>query len=294
MANTRSNNQQKQEKEAKIKKLKNILDKEEIDILKLEEKIKKHRERITETEHQLYQLIPKPKSKKKTPKTKSKSTQVHVNDLPSTVDVTAPAQPPIDQATQVHHDEVIVVEPTKPSLDVFGASIFEALDCDALKTRLKAKAVKNKARRGSRLEYSGRKLAELDTNKDKDAILGPCTNNLEADSEENIKRLYRIVTKSASRRYRFVFVSSLLPRSELVLDSKIRRINRFLELLCDECDNLVFVDNDLFFRDSKDSRIHELFRSPRNIHPSTQGTKVLEDSICSAITGYYCASGLSL
>ena len=141
MANTRANSQQKQETEKRIEKLKKILQKEEIDIVKLEDKIKRHRETIAATERQLYQLIPKPKSPKKTKsKKKNKSTQAQVNDLAA---VAVPTQPSIDltkddQSTQVEASDLEDTAPplkdtASQPLDTFGASIIGQLRQDELK-----------------------------------------------------------------------------------------------------------------------------------------------------------------
>ena len=138
MANTRANSQQKQETEKRIEKLKKILQKEEIDIVKLEDKIKRHREATAATERQLYQLIPKPKSPKKTKsKKKYKSTQAQVND------VAVPTQPSIDltkddQSTQVEASDLEDTAPplkdtASQPLDTFGASIIGQLRQDELK-----------------------------------------------------------------------------------------------------------------------------------------------------------------
>ena len=255
-----------------------MLEKEEEDIRNLELKIRKHQQKITETEDLLYKLIPRPKKSKKSPaKAKTKS-----------------AKSSKDQETQVKEEDV--TPPPKPALDIYGASIMDDLNADTIKTRLSASSVRSKTRRGAKLEVTGRKLAQLDKpeEKIKDVLIGPASNNIASDPEEKIKRIYKQVTNSAQKRYRFVFVSSIIPRREPQLDKKITRINAFLECLCAESENLIFVDNDLFFRDiNSDSRISDLFRSEWNIHPNTLGSKVLEDSICSAISGFYCACGLS-
>jgi len=71
------------------------------------------------------------------------------------------------------------------------------------------------------------------------------------------------------------------------MDSKVLRINNFLESECAKL-NVIYIDNDLFFRDSTGSRLHSLFRSPFNIHPSNDiGTRTLEDSFSCAISGFY-------
>ena len=77
------------------------------------------------------------------------------------------------------------------------------------------------------------------------------------------------------------------------MDYKILRINSFLESFCASYDNLIFIDNDLFFRDDNMVRIDSLFRSKWNIHPSNYGATVLEESFACTINGYYCACGLN-
>ena len=176
-------------------------------------------------------------------------------------------------------------EPTL-KIDVLGSSIARPIKENNIRCSGRKVTANVSSHPGATIERLNRKLAERSMFMDKDVILHVGTNNLCKDDDSRIISEYRALISNAKLRYRNVFVSSILPRR----DSLAYRVDKLNGLLETECGKLgvIFIENDYFFRDNDGFRINSLFRDSWNIHPSDDlGTRILEDSFSSALSGYY-------